>query len=227
MSAQPTLEGLAAEARRSYRTVEDMVHHLVREGIVTGIYRPGQRLPQEAIAKLMGVSRIPVRAALGRLDAEGWVEMVPHRGAMVRSLSPNEIVEIYDLRIQLEIYALRAVADRINLEGLDELDRLAERIDKADGAEEEVDARHAFYERLYEISDRPLTVKYIARLRSDVRRYWRMERIADGREGKSHTVIVKALRHADLEEAAAWLRDHLTRVAEELRTRVASGAVAD
>ena len=81
MTEPRTLEDLAFDARRAYQTVEDMVHHVVREGILGGIYKPGERLAQDRIAEIMGVSRIPVRAALRRLEAEGFVDFVAHKGA--------------------------------------------------------------------------------------------------------------------------------------------------
>ena len=130
-----SLEALAGEARRSYRTVEDMVHEVVREAIVTGVYRPGDRLPQDSIAESIGVSRIPVRAALRSLEAEGFVVLEPHKGATVRALSAAEIAEIYELRALLETYAVRAVAEKITDEELGQVAALAVAMDEAQDPE--------------------------------------------------------------------------------------------
>jgi DNA-binding GntR family transcriptional regulator len=221
MTEPRTLEDLAFDARRAYQTVEDMVHHVVREGILGGIYKPGERLPQDRIAEIMGVSRIPVRAALRRLEAEGFVDFVAHKGATVRSLSPKEIAEIYDLRALLETYALRAAASQVTKEELDEFEQLAQRLDGTTDPDEWVEVRQQFYERLYEIADRPRTTELIAKLRADVGRYWLMQRVTEGHEGQSHTVIVEALRDGSPIAAEEWLQDHLTDVSKELQRRVA------
>jgi DNA-binding GntR family transcriptional regulator len=227
MTEPRTLEDLAFDARRAYQTVEDMVHHVVREGILGGIYKPGERLPQDRIAEVMGVSRIPVRAALRRLEAEGFVDFVAHKGATVRSLSPKDIAEIYDLRALLETYALRAAASQVTKKELDEFERLAQRLDDTTDPDEWVELRQQFYERLYEIADRPRTTELIAKLRADVGRYWLMQRVTEGHEGQSHTVIVDALRDGSPIAAEEWLQDHLTDVSKELQRRVAEAPDPD
>jgi DNA-binding GntR family transcriptional regulator len=224
MTEPRTLNDLALEARRAYQTVEDMVHHVVREGILGGMYKPGERLPQDRIAEIMGVSRIPVRAALRRLEAEGFVDFVAHRGATVRSLSPKQIAEIYDLRVLLETYALRTAASQITKEELDEFEQLAKQIDETSDADEWVELRTQFYQRLYEIADRPLTTELIAKLRADVGRYWLMQRVTEGHEGQSHAIIVDALRNGSPAAAEQWLQDHLSDVSQELQRRVADAS---
>ena len=217
----PTIEKLAQQARLSYRTVEDMVHHVIREGIVNGLYKPGERLPQDSIAEVMQVSRIPVRAALRRLEAEGFVDVVAHRGATVRSLSPGDIAEIYDLRIILETYALHAAAREVTPEDLDKLERLADAMDDTTDPDEWVEIRQEFYEHLYAIADRPRTVELIKQLRADVGRYWLMQRVTDGHEGQSHRILISALRSGDPVDAEHWLQRHLGDVSLELQRRVA------
>lgn len=210
-----TLERMADEARMAYRTVEDMVHHVVRQAIVTGVFEPGERLPQDRIAQSIGASRIPVRAALRQLEAEGFVVFEPHKGATVRALSTTEIAEIYELRAILESYAVHAVADRITPAQVDELEALASAVDSADDAETWDTARRAFYRRLYEIADRPHTEELIRRLRADVGRYWRLRRIAED-HGHGHDVIVKALRDGRPQDAADWIHTHFAELSEKL-----------
>ena len=84
----------------------------LREGILTGRYAPGTRLVETELAGTFGVSRIPLREALRRLEAEGLVVISPNRGAVVRALAPKDVVDLYDLRIALESLALRRAAER-------------------------------------------------------------------------------------------------------------------
>src|SRR5687767_1427855 len=73
---------------------------------MAGTIPEGQQLRQEALAADLGVSRIPVREALRQLEAEGFVSIASHRGAVVSKLSLDEIAELFELRIRLECWLL-------------------------------------------------------------------------------------------------------------------------
>lgn len=99
------------EASRNYRgtTVERIVTHL-REGILMSRYAPGQRLIEADLTRDLGVSRGPLREAFRRLSAEGLIETVPNRGALVRRLSLTEAIELFEIRTELEALAARLAA---------------------------------------------------------------------------------------------------------------------
>lgn len=80
------------------RTVKSGLVELIREEIVRGIYKPGERLRLEDIAAQYEVSTMPVREALRDLEAEGLVMLYPHKGAVVTEMSPEELADIYDIR---------------------------------------------------------------------------------------------------------------------------------
>lgn len=85
----------------------------IREGIITGRLRPGQRLLERDLSVELSVSRMPVREALGRLEAEGFVVTRPRRGAAVRQLTLKDIGELFDLRLSLEVLAARQAAGQV------------------------------------------------------------------------------------------------------------------
>jgi DNA-binding GntR family transcriptional regulator len=215
-----TIEDIAERARARYRTVEEMVTAAIREAVLSGVYGPGERLPQEHLAESLGVSRIPVRAALKQLEAEGLVVFVPHRGATVRALEATDVEEIYQLRILLEAFVLRSAIELVTPEELDELEGIAESLDTVDEGAEWLALRERFSDRLHAIAKRPLTAEIIAKLRADVGRYWLSLRLSDHGSG-GHRVIVDAMRDRDPEAAEAWLTAHLTEVSHELQRRVA------
>jgi DNA-binding GntR family transcriptional regulator len=93
----------------------------VRAAIVESRYPPGHRLVEQRIAAELGLSRTPVREALRMLQAEGLVVSERNRGAMVRPLSPTEVVDLYGLRIRLESYAVEVATDRATEQELGEL----------------------------------------------------------------------------------------------------------
>src|SRR4051794_41593164 len=80
---------------------------LIREAIVDGRLEPGRRLKEEELARELGISRTPVREALLMLQAEGIVDAIPNRGAVVRVHTPEDLDDLYQLRALLEGYAAR------------------------------------------------------------------------------------------------------------------------
>lgn len=98
-------------ARSTEPRSEGLVDAL-REAILTGRYAPGTRLVQDDLAEAFGMSRIPLREALRRLEGEGLVVISPNRGAIVRPLAPKDVVDLYDLRLALEALALRRASER-------------------------------------------------------------------------------------------------------------------
>lgn len=94
-------------------TVERLVQ-LLRDGIIRSQYAPGQRLIEADLTRDFGVSRGPLREAFRRLSAEGLLQMVPHRGAVVRRLSFSETIELFQIRTALECLAVQLAAGRIH-----------------------------------------------------------------------------------------------------------------
>src|SRR5205085_10934067 len=95
------------------QTVASLTVATLRERILRSEYPEGEPLRQDAIAAALGVSRIPVREALRQLEAEGLVAFSPHRGAVVSSLSPAEIDEVFTLRASLESDLVRRAVPRL------------------------------------------------------------------------------------------------------------------
>lgn len=106
------------------------VFERLRRSILEGEYGPKERLIEEQLAERLGVSRTPIRQALTMLEAEGLVEIVPNKGAMVCSFSVEDVWDIYDLRAVLEGHAARRGAGRIRE---DEVERLRSLADEMEG----------------------------------------------------------------------------------------------
>jgi len=121
---------LRTHKRATYETLRDM--------IVTFVLPPGERLVEKELAARLGVSKTPVREALAMLEADGLVETVPYRGAIVRWLSRNEIAEQGFLVDALEMPAYSIVVERITDAELEAIDRVAEDLIRArrDGNEQ-------------------------------------------------------------------------------------------
>lgn len=155
------------------QTREDFVIDELREAIVRGHFKPGEKLDQEEIAELLNVSRIPVRQALRTLTAEGLVKMYPHRGAVVAELSREEVEEIYFIRGVLEGVAARLAAPKMDDERIAQLEAILEKMDQTTDLDEWLDLNHDFHNTIYQVINRPRLLLLIESLRNTAAPYTR------------------------------------------------------
>lgn len=114
------------------RTIQEQVVDNLRRLILEGDFAPGDKLQQEELAALLGVSAMPVREGLRQLQTEGLVEFVPRRGARVAVLSAEELDELYHMREELEVLALRWAVERIDTEKVEKLRELLRQVEESE-----------------------------------------------------------------------------------------------
>jgi DNA-binding GntR family transcriptional regulator len=192
-----------------------MTLEAVRERILSGAYPEGEPLRQDAIAEELGVSRIPIREALRQLEAEGLVVFNPHRGAVVSSLSLDEIDEVFALRADIETALLRRAIPLLDAE---HLDRAAEVLARYEHALRIHDVlaygklNWQFHCTLYDPAGRPVTLAIVHRLHQQADRYVRMQLAlthGEDRANEEHRAILDAARRRDVKKATALLREHV------------------
>src|SRR5690606_24936012 len=130
----------------------ELVYEALRDDIFNNRLRPGERVSEERIAQRLKVSRTPVREALKRLHAEGLVEITPHRGAVVRDPSGEELAELCTVREVLEGLAARLAARSISDVELYTLERLINEMDAAareDRIDDLIQYNHQFHESIW------------------------------------------------------------------------------
>lgn len=211
LSEDARFAGVVEQLAGGYKTIGQMVYAVLREAILSGAFAPGEWLRQESLAAAIGVSRIPVRTALLQLESEGLVHFHPHRGARVRTMSPEQINEIYRLRSLLESYALRLSMTKMTPTRLAALRELAEQLDNQPEGSQFLDVRVRFYRELYDAENNPLLVEMIEELRSHVGRYLLGFRLSAQHHTK-HVELVNHVAGGDLSAAEAWLYGHLEAV---------------
>jgi DNA-binding GntR family transcriptional regulator len=216
------LQQILKRAAVHYTTVGDLTYSVLRQAILNGVLSPGQLLRQDALAEALGVSRLPVRSALLQLESDGLIELRPHRGAVVSTLTPEEIRNMYEARRVLETYLLRKAIEAITPELLERLKVIAERLDAEAPGEGFLEARLEFYRELYGAAGNPLMLSMVEKLRSDVGRFWLRRRVAHSHEPQ-HERLLRYVRRRDAEGATRWLEAHLNEVAEELAAQVVAG----
>lgn len=189
----------------------------LRERVLAGDLRPGDRVPISRIARELGFSDIPVREGVKRLEAEGLLEFETHKGAIVTTLDRRDIEEIFAIRAELEALAVRRAARSISRDQLDTLRALIEAMEQAerDGRIEEYGRlNREFHFTIYEAQP-------YKRLLALIRDYWNStdwcRRIFVGDEqsvrasAAEHRGIYEALLAGDGEAGAELLRQQKRR----------------
>jgi DNA-binding GntR family transcriptional regulator len=199
-----------------------MTVEALRERILRGDYPEGEPLRQDALAEDLGVSRIPVREALRQLEAEGLVTFNPHRGAVVSSLSVDEIAELFELRAEIECDLISRAIPKMTKE---QLDRAHEVLDEFETALRAGEAARwgplnwHFHAALYAPANRNFTMGILQKLHHHSDRYFRMQMfLAHGgaKANDEHRAIAAAVARKDVTQATELMRAHILGAGQSL-----------
>lgn len=201
---------------------EESATEALRDAILRGDLKPGRRLGQVELSEELGVSRIPLRDALRRLEGEGLVEIYGRRGARVSSLTHKDVAEIYEMRILLESTCARRAIEALDDEGAEHLIRLSEEMDRtSEDPEAGRLARRNFYGELYARADLPRMRATVLQLRAMVHRYHVLT--DSGEHPNAHEELRDCIRNRDAERAAAVIRSHLETTRDDLIESLRTG----
>jgi len=209
-------------------SVRDRTYEALKQAIVRGRLAPGQRIVEAQVAELLNISRTPLREALLRLEAEGFVERVTSGGVRVRGLSLEEIRELYAVRSVLEGLTAREATERITNEQLESLANLIRQIEEADsGASPDVHriARlgEEFHQIILEASGNRKCADLLRLLQDHIDRYRQFTIAMPGRgraAAKEHEALLEALRLRDPEKAERAMRAHVLEAGQWLTRRL-------
>ena len=204
------------------QSVPEAVAASLRARILSGEFRDGEQLRQEAIASAYEVSRMPVREALRQLEAEGLVRLQTHKGAIVTTLSPSDVGELFDLRAMLEVDLLgRAIPKMTERDFLASEAALAHL--EAAYRERQVvgwgGLNWQFHQSLYAPADRPQTMAIVLTINNQANRYVRLLLLITGafeRAESEHRALLELCRAGDRRRATALLRQHVLDTKNEL-----------
>ncbi|MBQ8527512.1 MAG: GntR family transcriptional regulator [Lachnospiraceae bacterium] len=198
-----------------YLPLRDVVFKTLRQGILTGELKPGERLMEIHLADRLGVSRTPIREAIRKLELEGLVTMIPRRGAEVAQISAKNLKDVLEVRQALDALGAELACERITEEGLNELKEACDYfakmtttkdatvITKADVALHDVIIRATGNERLQQM---------ISNLSEQMYRY-RFEYIKDSSYHtlliEEHRRIYESIAARDKEQAVKEIQQHI------------------
>lgn len=210
-------EGAAqGEDAKAYEPMASVVGRSIREAILDGRLRPGQRIRQEDIARRLGTSRIPVREALRQLESEGLVTLVPHSGARVAVMDFDRFSEVYKLREAVEPMAIAESAARLSDEQLDRLRELMMIVERtSDDPLRWLDADRRFHLESYAAASMPRVLAMIEGFWNQTQQYRRayFYTVRPNIEivTYEHRLILEALERRSPEDAANLQRLHIRR----------------
>ncbi|MGL5839524.1 MAG: GntR family transcriptional regulator [Sphingorhabdus sp.] len=198
-------------------TMVDRVRRYLRNQILSGELKPGDRIVQGAVADKLGVSRIPVRESIHALVSEGLVEVEPHHGAIVAPISLHHAEEMFSVRALLEEHLLRLAFESKELEpGLKSarkfLNLMKSKRRKISEFEEWSDYHWGFHKSLYQSANQPHTLGILKNLFVHCERYLALEN-ADAQlsnaDQKDHERLLEYISTGEEEKAVETLRHHI------------------
>ena len=202
------------------RSLTSWTAEVLRQAIIDGQLRPGERLDQDGLAAELGVSRTPLREAIAALESEGLLESKTYRGVFVVEISKRDIREVFALRALLEAEVARQAASTIPVSVLEELETSLEEAQRAyeegdQAAQFEADTN--FHKTLWEFSDNALlkeVLEGLANRISAVRRFAQTRPGPHVREfAQEHFAILHALKDRDEDASYRLMKTHLERSA--------------
>lgn len=229
MSALSSLNPIRLD---NYKPLRELVFDSLREAIIRGSLRPGERLMEIQLAEQMGVSRTPVREAIRKLELEGLVVMVPRKGAYVAGLSIKDIADVFEIRKALEGLAAELAADRISDEEIEHLERILHRLsDAGDGKrfDEFIAIDTEFHAVLFQAGRNDRLTQIINNLREQIHRFRITSLSMPGRMSAAvdeHRKIVDAISQHDVDEAKRLAMDHIENAENTIMELIRSGEVS-
>lgn len=213
-----------------YLPLRDVVFNILRQAILRGEFKPGERLMEIQLANKLGVSRTPIREAIRKLELEGLVIMIPRKGAEVADITEKSLRDVLEVRKALEELAVQLACEKITQEELEELEQAGENFKKvlkrSKDITEVAEADVRFHDVIYMATDNQKLIHLLNKLREQMYRY-RVEYLKnpDVHEQltQEHEEIVYHIKRREKVEATAVTCQHIdnqvSAVTDKIRTK--------
>lgn len=195
--------------------LRDVVFNTLRQAILRGELKPGERLMEIKLANQLGVSRTPIREAIRKLELDGLVLIVPRRGAEVAQITEKSLRDVLEVRRSLEALAVRLACERMTPQGLLDLKNAEKDFEKVLGNDDitvVAEADVAFHDVIYLATDNQRLIQLLSNFREQMYRY----RVEYLKKKESHTKlleehqeIIHAIEHNEVETATRITCEHI------------------
>ena len=209
-----------------YLPLRDVVFNTLRQAILRGELKPGERLMEIQLANKLGVSRTPIREAIRKLELEGLVLMIPRKGAEVADISEKSLRDVLEVRRALEELAVRLTCEKITKAQIRELRESAEEFKKILRSSDitqiaEADVR--FHDIIYLATDNQKLILLLNNLREQMYRY-RIEYLkrpeVDPQLTAEHEEIIRRIERKEKEEACEIVCKHIDNQVEAVMNSI-------
>ena len=203
-----------------YLPLRDVVFNTLRQAILRGELKPGERLMEIQLANKLGVSRTPVREAIRKLELEGLVLMIPRKGAEVADISEKSLKDVLEVREALEELAARLACDKITKEGINRLKEAAQDFRsalKSNDITQMAEADVRFHDVICNATENQKLGQLLNNLREQMYRY-RIEYLKDQQVYEKllseHEEIIRHFEKGEKDEAARVVSRHIENQAQ-------------
>lgn len=195
--------------------LRDVVFNTLRQAILTGELKPGERLMEIHLANRLGVSRTPIREAIRKLELEGLVTMIPRRGAEVAQITEKSMNDVLEVRRAMDALCVELACDRITQEELEELKTACDSFEQAvktGDAKKIAQADVALHNIIVQATGNQRLVQLVNNLSEQMYRY-RFEYIKDSSQHENlveeHRIIYESIVRKDKETASQAAKMHI------------------
>ena len=216
------MENLELNAN-AYLPLRDVVFHTLREAILKGDLKPGERLMELQLAEKLGVSRTPIREAIRMLQQEGLAVTIPRKGAEVAKMTEKEMEDVLKIREALEVLAVQLACETISKEQLTMLSIQVKKFGQAvrtKDIKKIAEADMNFHDLIYQAADNPRLIGMLNHLREEIYRY-RVEYLKDEMNYPhlidEHQQILFGLSNKDKEYVAEMMKKHVSNQADAVK----------
>ncbi|CAG7617715.1 GntR family transcriptional regulator [Paenibacillus allorhizosphaerae] len=196
--------------------IRDKVYQYIKQAIVQGVYKSGDRIIERELADQLNVSRTPIREALFRLESQGFVKTLPRKGVVVSKLTPEEIIEIFTILSALESLAVKLAVQKSKPTHAEQWTAIIHEIDAAlakPGTVEPGDKFHfAINDVICRAAQSPRLTQMLDGLSDYIRAFVQVGYELPGRQRKAmeeHRDLAKALRNGESELAENLIKIHI------------------
>ncbi len=206
----------------NYKPLREIVFEYLRNSILDGSLKPGERLMELQLAEKLGVSRTPIREAIRKLELEGLVEMIPRKGAYVADLSIKDILDVLEVRTNLEGLATYLAAERMNEEDIEELKRILKKFEDSIGSmdkEKMIEFDDMFHDKIIRGSRNNKLIQIVQSLHEQLQRF-RVIYFSEYKEYKHllnyHQAILDAIMNKEPEKAKEYAENHIRKLEKSI-----------
>jgi len=204
----------------NYLSLKDRVYQNLKIQIIRGNLKPGTRLLEEELSKAMNISRAPIREAFNRLEKEGFVAIIPRKGAAVSKITARSIEDIFEIRESLESLAVKKSIGKISIKELEKVGESFKKfIDKSTNTENCIQylaLDKKFHDLLSHNCGNKKLIELLANLQEQI--HWlrniSLKRITFAGSVREHLAIIEALKKNDEKLIIKALLQHLERAKE-------------